>query len=56
MPYNLIRHVINSIILMADFKPFFVIYYIVLGDVIPKLTVAGLLAKPYGRCYCHTDG
>ena len=55
MPYILIRHIINSIILMADVKSFFVIYYIALADVIAKLTVAGLLAKPYGRCYCHID-
>ena len=32
---------------------FFVIYYIALADVIAKLTVAVLLAKPYGRCDCH---
>ena len=35
---------------------FFVIYYIALADVIAKLTVAVLLAKPYGRCDCHIGG
>ena len=56
MPCNLIGHIINSINLMADVKPFFVIYYIALADIIAKLTVAVLLAKPYGRCYCHIGG
>ena len=44
MPYNLIGHIINSIILMVDVKPFiFVIYCITLADIIAKLTVADLL-------------
>ena len=38
---------------MADVKPLFVIFMIALTDVIAKLTVADLIAKVYGRCYCH---
>ena len=34
---------------------FFVIYYIALADVVAKLTVADLLAKTCGRCYCHNS-
>ena len=45
MPYNLIGHIINSIILMADVKPFFVIYCIALVDDVAKLTVADLIVK-----------
>ena len=55
MPYNLIGHIINSIILMANVKPLFVSYCIALADVVAKLTVADLLAKACGRCYCHNS-
>ena len=51
MPYNLIGHII---ILMADVKPFIIIYFI-LVDVIAKVTVADLIAKVYGKCYCHNS-
>ena len=52
MPYNLIGHII---ILMADVKPFFIIFCFILADVIAKVTVADLIAKIYGRCYCHNS-
>ena len=53
MSCNIIGHMINYGYLMADVKPNMLFCYIALADVLPRFTVAGLIAKTYGRCYCH---
>ena len=37
------------------FKPFVIIFCFILADVIAKVTVADLIAKVYGRYYCHNS-
>ena len=53
MSCNIIGHMINFGYLMADVKPnmlFVILYWQML---LQRFTVADLIAKTYGRCYCH---
>ena len=53
MSCNIIGHMIHFDHLMADVKPFLLFNILHWQMLLPKFTVADLIANTYGRCYCH---